>query len=656
MARTAGWRANWAILAAFTTRVDKEMVLVAQAIMTILFGSCSRNSYVACRPKYLKPSPRDWGLNEIGPLRLDGVATYYKDFDAMDPEEAAILRQKRAISGKTRSLTASRRREDRLRNGGPVRVYVVQQGGRVVRFQITLMTAKDGAHVDITIPLLIGLDYGLQISRTVDIRLELSARNHHAPFAIKAAYNTEARRLGMILSGTRAAGPQKGVKFTHWLQSTRKGTLDKAAKLIQFLRNRYNRCGEAVREETTSKFVVWSGQSFLNTSEPVSEIHQPFPERQAPQVVEVQSIFQRAGDQRFYEILLQMTKALQRLSISRKIRATPSVRSYFKTHTAKAIATTIATAVRPQVTDVLLSTAEFTVSKLLSLGGNIRDESQGVYADIVTNEHPGYFRIYIGAASSAGSQRFAGLRRRIQEHLGFAKSKSGRAQSGIPHCTEMTKPGAHPNFVVLIRFSEVVPIPIVHVAEALMTILFASWDNQTFMDLRPGHLAEHRDWGLNKANPLDFGIVSIYDRDRVKAQLVESARKKAARNKTKSIENARAGHFVRTYPDRMRNNFRFKLCAESIMISATLGGDLGLKGHPAVKVECDIRVQQHPSPYALKASWKSNARRLGICLKGEYSQGPCKGQGFKKWVQCGSHAAVARAERIVGRLEGWYVE
>lgn len=289
--------------------------------------------------------------------------------------------------------------------------------------------------------------------------------------------------------------------------------------------------------------------------------------------------------------------------------------------------------------------------RLLSLGGDIRDSSQGVYADIVTNEDPSYFRIYVGAAGSVGDRRFAGLRRRIQEHLRYAKSKQ-HAQSGIPHSNEITKPGAHPNFVVLVRFSEAVPIPTVHVAEALMTILFASWDNHIWKDLRPSHLAECRDWGLNQANPLDFAIVSIYDRAKFKARLVESARTKAARNQVRRIDNARAGHFVRIHPDRSRNNFRFKLCAESIMISATLGNTLGLKSHPEVKVECDIRPEQHPSAYALKATWESDARRLGIRLQGQYGQGPCKGQEFKEWIQCGSNAAVARAERIIRMLEG----
>lgn len=125
MARTTGWHVNLAVLAAFQTGVDKELVLITQAVMIILFGSCPRSNYFACRPEYLAPFPQEWGLHEIGPLRLDGLASYYKNIHTVDPEEAAIIHQKRLIIGRTCSLTAKRRRWGQLRNGGPVRVYVL---------------------------------------------------------------------------------------------------------------------------------------------------------------------------------------------------------------------------------------------------------------------------------------------------------------------------------------------------------------------------------------------------------------------------------------------------------------------------------------------------------------------------------------------------
>jgi hypothetical protein len=215
----------------------------------------------------------------------------------------------------------------------------------------------------------------------------------------------------------------------------------------------------------------------------------------------------------------------------------------------------------------------------------------------------------------------------------------------------LLKAGTHPNFVVLARFSEIVPAPLVHITEALMAILFASWNNKTFLRLRPEHMSEHRSWGLNKANPLDFAIVSVCGRDEMKARVAESARRRVAQNLKRSIENAHAAYLVRPHLDRSRNCFRFKLCAETIMISSALGNSIGLKRHTSVKVECDLQRHQHPAPYAQKGRWNSEARRLGICLKGIYGAGPCKGQQFKKWIECSSNAAVARAERIIAKLE-----
>lgn len=365
MAHTAGWRANWAILAAFTTRVDKEMIIVAQTVMIILFGSCPTGSYTTCRPKHLKPFPPNWGLNDIGPLRLDGLASYNRNLDTMDPEERQILLRRHAKNGETTALKARCHRQDRLKKGGPIRVYILQRGGRVERFFITLMTARDGAHIDIVIPLQVGLEYGLQLSRTIDINLDLSARNHYAPFATKAAYNSDARRLGLVFSGIRATGPQKGVKFTHWLQSPMRAAISKAEKLVTFLSGYYVGSAEAVENTTkTPDFVVWSGTAFINVSEPADKtVHQPTPILLGHKAADKQDVCDRNESQSLYEIILQIIKALKRLSMSGKIRVTPSIRLYFNTNTADVIAATISVAVRPVVGVILLSTEPFTVSR-----------------------------------------------------------------------------------------------------------------------------------------------------------------------------------------------------------------------------------------------------------------------------------------------------
>lgn len=69
---------------------------------------------------------------------------------------------------------------------------VLQQGGRVMRFFVTPIMARDVADIDITIPLLVGLKYALQKSRTIDIDFEMSANTHTTPFATKVTHPSHA--------------------------------------------------------------------------------------------------------------------------------------------------------------------------------------------------------------------------------------------------------------------------------------------------------------------------------------------------------------------------------------------------------------------------------------------------------------------------------
>lgn len=100
---------------------------------------------------------------------------------------------------------------------GYIHINVFKTSSRVRRFFITPLTAADGGHLDITIPLGVGLTYGLEQSRTVHMRLDLSTKNHHTPYAFKSERNSRARHLGILLSGSIPNGPRKGASFSHWL-------------------------------------------------------------------------------------------------------------------------------------------------------------------------------------------------------------------------------------------------------------------------------------------------------------------------------------------------------------------------------------------------------------------------------------------------------
>lgn len=654
--RTPGWHARWTVLVAFPECVSRQLVLIAQTVMTVLFGTCLNKAYAACRPEYLARVPPDWGLNEMGPLGPDTLATYNKIDDGADPEETMLIRERLHASHVAFSAVHHERRLKRARNGGPIHVNILIQSGEIKRFFITPMKARDGGHVDILIPLPIGLHYGLQVSRSVNLTLDLSTRNHHTPYAAKSMYNSDARRLGLLLEGHYAVGPQKGSKFSHWLQSNMRAGIGKAEKLIQFISNE---CGD-INQANISKgsrpdYVVWRQNNFVN---------QPEPERSELSLHPELKFNHSSSDTPPYpgqevngmlrQVILQLLRALQARIISKKIRVCPTIWRYFKGSDLETMADAVSQAVRPAAAELLVSSKPFTPARLLSIGGNIRDHQQGVYADIVTNEDPKYFRIYVGSSAAVSDNHTVrGLNRRIRDHLSFIRSESGRPESGIPHSVEVKKPGSRANFIILVRFATPVDRPVVHIAEAIMTILFASWDNKTFLYLRPAYLPKPDGWGLNSSNPMDFAIPGHYSGPEYREQQILRGRNMAARMQERRVAEAKAGGAVRVGAYHVKGKyleFRFNLCGEIFCIPTTLGKSLGLDIYRVVNVECDIRVEQHPFAYAQRAQWEAKARRLGICLKGTYQRGECKGQEFQKWIQCNSDMAVLRAERLIDLL------
>lgn len=258
--------------------------------------------------------------------------------------------------------------------------------------------------------------------------------------------------------------------------------------------------------------------------------------------------------------------------------------------------------------------------RLLSIGGDIRDPSQGVYADIVTNENPSLFKIYVGSAAASSvplSRKPKGLRRRIQEHMSYARSKTRSPQSGQPHCNEIREKGSHCNFVVLVQFAEQVKKPLVHIAEAVMTILFASWDSQSFSSLRPVCLPRGPYCGLNNANPLDYGVSSCVSL-RAGQIRTENGRRKAQKMREASIAKAKeGGPFLVTTQQISPSywDFRVKICGANIKIPSELGLSVGLHIRRTLNIQCETDTPQQHHPYAAKAKWDESARRLGICLK-----------------------------------------
>lgn len=139
--RMANWHANWTVLVSFSTLVKRGIMILAQTVITIFFGSCPRQPYIMCRPKTLRPFPINWGLNEISPLYRSFLATYNKLSEAVDPEEARLIRERLLSNSLARASTKAKQQQDQLRTGDPIHVNVVQCEGCVKHLYITPMTA-----------------------------------------------------------------------------------------------------------------------------------------------------------------------------------------------------------------------------------------------------------------------------------------------------------------------------------------------------------------------------------------------------------------------------------------------------------------------------------------------------------------------------------
>lgn len=96
------------------------------------------------------------------------------------------------------------------------------------------MTKNDGCHIDITIPRVAGLSFGLQISRSVNVQFDLEpGRDHSHPYALQARTASIERQLGILISGKYASGRQKCDEFYHWIQCNRPEAISKAQSLTR---------------------------------------------------------------------------------------------------------------------------------------------------------------------------------------------------------------------------------------------------------------------------------------------------------------------------------------------------------------------------------------------------------------------------------------
>ena len=227
-------RSNWLVMVSFQRDVARALVNIAHTVMTILFRACENSPYIACRPSELPDCPQSWGLNELGPLGLHGLASYNRIRRGQAKEEAILVHDRNVLAGQRCQDMKRQKHYDRLKTGGHIHVNVLEMDGVVKRFFITPMTKNDGCHIDITIPRVAGLSFGLQISRSVNVQFDLEpGKDHSHPYALQAQTARIERKLGILISGKYACGRQKGDEFNHWIQCNRHEAISKAESLTR---------------------------------------------------------------------------------------------------------------------------------------------------------------------------------------------------------------------------------------------------------------------------------------------------------------------------------------------------------------------------------------------------------------------------------------
>jgi hypothetical protein len=358
-----GWHANWAVLISFSD-VECELVIVAHTVMIILFGSSIYHHYAAYRPKALPPTPPQWGLNEHWPLASKTIANCNKLEDVTDSEEIRRIHERLQVNKLLAASTRKKWRYERLADGGAIHVNVLKTGARIRRFFITPMTAADGAHVNITIPLGIGLSCGLEKGRTVHMSLDLSTCNHHTPYAERSELNSRARRLGLLITGSIVGGRRDGAEFTHWLRTPRKEGPMQSEALIDFLENPNVTTRDIMqRLNRRPNTVVWSGASFINSTK-VPLGHSASPNQKQPITEPATSPKQSLQvDGKFSLMISQLIHKIRVAVLQKKMRVQPTAHSYFKEHSESSICAVLLSSIRQPVVDILTSQEQLSATK-----------------------------------------------------------------------------------------------------------------------------------------------------------------------------------------------------------------------------------------------------------------------------------------------------
>lgn len=232
---------------------------------------------------------------------------------------------------------------------------------------------------------------------------------------------------------------------------------------------------------------------------------------------------------------------------------------------------------------------------------------------------------------------------------------------------ELRSIGNRANFIILVRFEKKIESAVVRIAEALMLILFDTWDHKIFKSLRPRALASFsQHCGLNAVSPLSSGskVVSTpIKTPRSRRNFAWDAGQMGSGGRPKKMEkliaHAKEGGVVAVtrVVFHNRSQFSFKAMGQKTFVPLGLAQALRLQFLKKINIVYDIsHREQHHTPYACKSKDGDPSSHLGIKLEGRHCGGVNEGLEFGKWIKCNSLQAVTKADRIVSLMlgNGWH--
>lgn len=352
--------------------------------MVIIFRACESGPYIACRPAQLPKCNESWGLNEIGPLGQHGMASYNKIRHGKTHEEKALLHGRNVFAGRRCQELRRQNRLERPITRGPMHVNVFFKDGIIKRFFITPMTKNDGDHIDITIPRVVGLEYGLFSSRSVNVQFDLTpSYDHPHPYAIQASSGSFPRKLGVLISGSYADGSRMGESFEYWIQCNRSEAVVKAEKLARKIRASSGGCASSViscGSEQTTRLDNWLQENPAGNTD-AATIESPGPDRSSLDDRNPAGSSSDIGesstsyDPDAFALCICILQHLKEKVQKKRIRAMDSVQKCLDAVPTVHLAKRVAEAIRPGVVSLLRAAGDLDKTRKVGLSAksNIAD-------------------------------------------------------------------------------------------------------------------------------------------------------------------------------------------------------------------------------------------------------------------------------------------